>query len=173
MNEWKADKRWSDRFLPQIKQILGLHLIDEPPVEEDMRHNTDLIVLRLDAVRVACRVRKYQYYLEYTDEFTVRERRPSGERTELAKIIQGWGDYMLYGFADAFSFTEDARFLATAQACADYYIERTGDRLVPPNDWDEPDRVTLTDLDEPARHADGALRYTLPPHSVTELTLRR
>ena len=27
---------------------------------------------------------------------------------------------------------------STRRRCADFYIERTGDRLVPPNDWEEP-----------------------------------
>jgi len=52
---------------------------------------------------------------------------------------QAWA---LYGFGTAFAFTRDARFLSTAEACADYYIERTPGHGVPPNDWDEPD-VTL------------------------------
>ena len=69
---WQDDKRWSDRFLPEIKQILGLYLIDEPPIEEDMQRNTDLTVLRLNAVRVACRIRKYEYFLNYGDEITIR-----------------------------------------------------------------------------------------------------
>ena len=99
---WQDDKRWSDRFLPEIKQILGLYLIDEPPIEEDMQRNADLTVLRLNAVRVACRIRKYEYFLSYDDEITIREGRPSGMRTELSKIVQGWSDYMFYGFADKF-----------------------------------------------------------------------
>jgi unsaturated chondroitin disaccharide hydrolase len=49
---------------------------------------------------------------------------------------QAWA---LHGFGTAYSFTGDRRFLATAQACADFYIERTGARLVPPNDWEEPE----------------------------------
>ena len=65
MSNWEQDKRWSDRFLPEIKRILGEHLIAEPPVEEDAERNTDLIVLRLDAVRIACRVRKFQYLALY------------------------------------------------------------------------------------------------------------
>jgi unsaturated chondroitin disaccharide hydrolase len=61
---------------------------------------------------------------------------------------QGWrGDscwargqaWALYGFGTACSFTGDTRFLRTAEACADYYIERTPPHGVPPNDWDEPD----------------------------------
>ena len=46
--------------------------------------------------------------------------------------------WALYGFGAVYSFTHDPRFLQTAQACADFYIERTPDHGVPPNDWDEP-----------------------------------
>ncbi|TPQ23825.1 glycoside hydrolase family 88 protein [Streptomyces sporangiiformans] len=49
---------------------------------------------------------------------------------------QAWA---LYGFGTVYRHTGDRRFLDTARACADFYIERTGDRLVPPNDWEEPD----------------------------------
>ncbi len=45
----------------------------------------------------------------------------------------------LYGFGTAFSFSGDARFLQTAEACAAYYIEHTPAHGVPPNDWCEPD----------------------------------
>jgi hypothetical protein len=99
--DWKADKRWSDRFLTEIKSILGIYLISEPPHEEDAERNTDLMVLRLDAVRIGCRVRKHQYASKYGDEFTIRAGRPSGTKTELTKIIEGWGDYFFYGFSDA------------------------------------------------------------------------
>jgi hypothetical protein len=97
---WTADKRWSDTFLPQIKQILGLYLIGEPPIEEDAERNTDLIVLKMEPVRIACRVRKYYALNHWPDEFTIRECRPSGTKTELAKIIEGWGDYIFYGFSN-------------------------------------------------------------------------
>lgn len=100
MSEWKNDKRWSDRFLPEIKQILGLYLISEPPIEEDQERNTDLIVLKLEAVRIGCRIRKYKYYCNYPNEFTIRAGRPSGIKTELTKIIEGWGEYLFYGFCN-------------------------------------------------------------------------
>ena len=60
--------------------------------KEDAERNTDLIVLKLDAVRIACRVRNHEYITRYGDEFTIRAERPSGVKTELAKIIDGWGD---------------------------------------------------------------------------------
>lgn len=100
MNGWKKDKRWSDQFLSEIKSILGMHLIAEPPVEEDQERNTDLMVLRLDAVRVGCRVRKSKYMYRYSNEFTIRAGRPSGVKTELTKLVEGWGDYFFYGFGD-------------------------------------------------------------------------
>jgi len=48
---------------------------------------------------------------------------------------QAWA---LHGFGTAYAFTQDVRFLSTAEACANYYIERTPEHGVPPNDWDEP-----------------------------------
>jgi len=97
---FKKDKGWSDLFLPEIKSILGLCLISEPPIEEDTDRNTDLMVLRLDAIRIGCRMRKNKYLGKCGDEFTIRSGRPSGVKTELTKIIEGWGDYFFYGFAD-------------------------------------------------------------------------
>jgi hypothetical protein len=99
MTEWQQDKRWSDRFLPQIKQILGLYLIGEPPVEEDQERNTDLIVLRMEPVRIACRIRQYKYFARWPHDITIRAGRPSGAKTELTKIIEGWGQYLFYGFS--------------------------------------------------------------------------
>ncbi len=48
---------------------------------------------------------------------------------------EGWA---MYGFGTAYRYSGDRRFLETAQDCADFYIERTGESLVPPNDWEEP-----------------------------------
>ena len=100
MANWENDKRWSDKFLPEIKMILGLHLIGEPPIEEDCERNTDLIVLKMEPVRIACRIRKYKYFIDYPHDITIRSSRPSGTKTELTKIIEGWGNYFFYGFSN-------------------------------------------------------------------------
>jgi len=97
---WQNEKIWSDRFLPEMKSILGWCLIAEAPIEEDVNHNTDLIVLKLEAVRIGCRVRRHKYIEKYSHEFTIRSSVPSGHKTELAKVIEGWGQYLLYGFCD-------------------------------------------------------------------------
>lgn len=101
MNGWESDKSWSDDYLPTIKAILGQCLIGEAAREEDQERNTDLIVLRMSAVRIACRLRRLEYATKYGDQFTIRYSRPSGMKSEFAKIVEGWGDYVFYGFAAA------------------------------------------------------------------------
>ena len=63
---------------------------------------------------------------------------------------QGWRDdsswargltWAIYGFGTAYLFTNDLRFLQTAEACAAYYIEQTPEHGVPPNDWSEPNPI--------------------------------
>jgi unsaturated chondroitin disaccharide hydrolase len=60
---------------------------------------------------------------------------------------QGWRDdsswargqtWALYGFGTAYRLSGDERFLDTAARCADFYILRTPQHGVPPNDWEEP-----------------------------------
>lgn len=100
LKPWEKDKKWSDRFIRQIKMILSEYLISEASPEEDKLHNTDLIVFKMMPIRIACRIRKHRYLEKYKQEFTIRCSRPSGIETELSKIIQGWGDYFFYGFTD-------------------------------------------------------------------------
>ena len=89
------------RVLPVVKRILGEHLISAAPLAEDAEHNTDLIVLRLEAVRIGVRIRSANYWTkpDYRGDFTIRAGRPNGHKTELTKIVEGWGDYFFYGFA--------------------------------------------------------------------------
>lgn len=101
MSNYKIGKQWSDKFLPEIKRHLGEFLLCEM-VEEDHHRNTDLIVLKMESKRVACRVRRHRYFCnhDYRQEFTIRSCVHSGNRTELSKIIEGWGDYLFYGFSN-------------------------------------------------------------------------
>jgi hypothetical protein len=107
MKSFDRDFDWQRGLIPEIKRVLANYLIVEAPADEDMKHNTDLIVLKLDTIRVACRVRTHGYLDRYPDEFTIRASRPSGQETELAKMLAGWGDYIFYGFA-----TEEGQKLA-------------------------------------------------------------
>ena len=99
MSDWLPDKKWTDAYMPEIKRICGEHLLGQAPEEEDVHHNTDLIVLRMSAIRIGVRIRRPGYLANFHDQFTLRTSRPSGADTERAKIIAGWGDYFFYGFA--------------------------------------------------------------------------
>jgi hypothetical protein len=100
LNNWQDGKKWSDKFLPKIKMICGRCLIGEPPIEEDMERNTDLTILNMMPVRIACRIRRFNYFEKYKADFTIRALVPSGNKSELAKIIEGYGDYFFYGFSN-------------------------------------------------------------------------
>jgi len=100
MKSWESDKKWSDKFLTEMKAIIGINFIGEIKAE-DQKRNTDLIVLKMGAIRFACRIRRYdQNYHRYKDEFTIRATRPSGIKTEFHKIMEGWGDYIFYAFSN-------------------------------------------------------------------------
>lgn len=86
---------------------------------------------------------------------------------------QGWrGDgswargltWALYGFANAYQFTGDERFLDTAVRCAEFYIARTPEHGVPQNDWEEPDPAYAVESSAAAIGAAGFLQLaaTLP-----------
>jgi unsaturated chondroitin disaccharide hydrolase len=70
---------------------------------------------------------------------------------------QAWA---LYGFGTAYAFTRDARFLQTAEACANYYIEQTPEHGVPPNDWVEPDPPLPYESSAAAIAASGMLNLS-------------
>lgn len=105
-SKWRARKSqyddyraWSDKFIPEIKQIVGPHLLDISSFEVDANEATDLIVFKSRDVRVAARVRSHGLKDEYLWQFTIRSKVRSGGKTELAKMIEGWGDLMLYAHA--------------------------------------------------------------------------
>jgi unsaturated chondroitin disaccharide hydrolase len=65
--------------------------------------------------------------------------------------------WALYGFGTAYAFTRDARFLQTAEACANFYIERTPAHGIPPNDWDDPNTALPYESSAAAIAASGLL----------------
>lgn len=96
---YDLNRSWSDRFLPEIQELVGPHLLDVAADEPDRRQATDLMMLTARDVRVAARVRRPGFGRRYPYEFTLRSRLPSGAETELAKIVNGHGDWLFYGHA--------------------------------------------------------------------------
>lgn len=91
------DRKWSDRFIPEIKKIVGPLLLVESPDLIDMKEASDLILLRAKNLMVACRVRRPGYLEKFPNDFTMRAKRDSGADTELKKITDGFADWMFYG----------------------------------------------------------------------------
>ena len=98
---YSIDRRWSDAFIPAIKQIVGPLLLEESSFEVDTQQAADLVVMNARDKTIACRVRRSGYADLYGYEFTIRAKRDTGASTELEKIIDGFGDWMFYGHAHA------------------------------------------------------------------------
>jgi hypothetical protein len=98
---WEHDQAWSNRFIPAVKMLLGLLCIEVAPPEEDRLHNTDLM-FDVGLQRIAVRMRREALRLAYNrrNEITIRYGRQSGVTTELAKVLQGWGDLFLYAWGE-------------------------------------------------------------------------
>lgn len=94
----------ADRHLPAIREAIAPYFSVEPsriivaPEEEDNQHNTDLTVLSVGDGRISCHVRSHRYYRPFSHQVCVRSKYSNGAKTELHKILDGWGDYMFYGF---------------------------------------------------------------------------
>jgi hypothetical protein len=98
---WQESKAFSDLFLPACQQLLGLTCMQIADIDEDRRHNTDLM-LKGKHRRYAVRVRRAEQRLEWNrrNEITFRLGLPSGMETELDKLMNGWGDVLLYAWGD-------------------------------------------------------------------------
>lgn len=90
---------WADQWLDEIRSIVGQHLVQVAPLEEDQQRNADLMVTQ-GRERIAVRVRDADKNWQYRDELTLRYAYRGGRMTEWEKVRLGWGDLMFYGFAD-------------------------------------------------------------------------
>lgn len=100
---YESERAWSDRFTPEIAVALKYWTgwsFCEAPLDMDIKQNTDMICMDGHGVRVACRVRRHDYFNAYPHDFTIRAAHDNGAPTELGKVLSGWGDLMFYGFAD-------------------------------------------------------------------------
>lgn len=101
MNCYIRNRNWSDKFLPEVQHIVGRHLLDAAPALNDMREATDLMMLNARDKRIAVRIRRHGVANIFPYQFTIRAKVASGAKTELAKIVEGNGDWMFYGHSNA------------------------------------------------------------------------
>ena len=109
---WKKSKDWADKYVPEIerviKQVAGeIVEVRIANQDEDQNHATDYIV-EVSSGDIACRVREECFWHRYAD-ITLRYLRPSGNKTELEKIKEGYGCWYLYAWDKRFT---DGKFIA-------------------------------------------------------------
>jgi len=97
---YQSNREWSDKYLGQIKTIIGPHLLEESSFEIDTQQATDLVMINGKTKDIACRVRKPGYFDKYKYEFTIRSSNKYGNNTEFLKIIKGFADWAFYGHVD-------------------------------------------------------------------------
>jgi hypothetical protein len=100
MSAYVRDRAWSERFIPDIKNIVGPRLLVAADHHRDTKQATDLLIFVARDMRIAARVRRPGIADRYPWDFTIRAKRDTGAETELAKIVAGFGDWMFYGHAD-------------------------------------------------------------------------
>ena len=93
---YKENREWSDGFMSSVKSILGQTIISESTFEQDTEEAFDLITP--NTKKIACRVRDYYKNKQYIQEFTIRSQSEYLRKTEIHKILEGYGDWMFYGF---------------------------------------------------------------------------
>lgn len=98
---YNRQRKWSDKFIPSIKGIVGPYLLQPSSAIIDMQQASDLVVMMAKDMMIAARIRKHGFFNEYPFDFTIRSKLDNGAKTELEKIISGWGDWMFYGHASA------------------------------------------------------------------------
>ena len=110
MGEFKTDKKWEEHENQFVEPILQSLLLRKANFKWDVHRATDMRIATViggerdgQAIRdIAVRVRRPGVFLDkrgYGSQFTVRTRRDSGAKTELAKFLDGWGDWFFYGHA--------------------------------------------------------------------------
>lgn len=98
--DFQREKQWSDQFIPKIRQIIGPHILRPSTLKEDATEATDLIMLRAETLRIACRVRRPGYAIKYGLEITITCRRETGHECEYDKmILGGMADWFFYAHA--------------------------------------------------------------------------
>ena len=94
---YNKDRRLEDQFAALIKNFLAQQLITKEEIK-DLEEATDFAIYCVHPFKVAVRLRRFEYFKSFYDEFTIRWSRPSGVKTEIDKIREHLVDYLFYGF---------------------------------------------------------------------------
>lgn len=148
--EFDEDRRFELHLRPLVITAIAValaipaHEVRPASEEADRKHATDLVASKEGRTyRVATRVRRAHLRERYGHQFTVRDLRLSGARTELSKMRQGWADLMFYGWAKADETRLTAWFLGRMGVFRQWFNHEIGEH-------DEIPGVTFSNTDRRA-----------------------
>ena len=105
------EKRCKTHAKAILKNVFG-GFVREGTEDEDLLNVTDLVVEKNDGtkIQVACRVRSYSYIGFWERDFTLRAQNHYSSGSEVKKIVNGEGQYILYGFENSLQSGEWVNF---------------------------------------------------------------
>lgn len=120
------------RKVPEVQAILKRHAMsfvkfEIADSEQDTQQATDLVI-KVSGGAVGVRVRTFSSTGNRYRDLTIRTRSRYGQRTEIDKLRDGWGDFYFYGWDNAQGHIDEYMLL-------DLAILRSAGLLNPP--WDE------------------------------------
>jgi hypothetical protein len=96
---YDRQRPWADKWIPRQCEIIGPLLLRKTSFDVDTKQAADLTLLKADGITIAARTRTRAYLDRFGPfQFTIRSHQPTGCKTELAKIKEGFADWMFYGF---------------------------------------------------------------------------
>ena len=110
MSTYHDDIIYERRFVGELERIIECFIREKLGVKSDFfilqdehadwKEATDFIACTDPPIRFGVRLRTHFYYLDEGTRYdvTIRWSRPSGVRTEIDKLRDGFVDYMIYGF---------------------------------------------------------------------------
>jgi len=98
---FEEDFAWQERFYDHFCEIARLACkVEVAPLEDDQTKNTDFILTPRKATPIcfSVRARRYDKREPQVTKFSIRYRLASGAKTEFAKLLEGRGDLLIYGY---------------------------------------------------------------------------
>jgi len=113
------------RFARILKAILGNYFITQDVVL-DKEQGTDFAIMTVNPFKVGIRLRRYKYWLnwEFRNQFTIRWKLASGNKTEIDKIRSGFVRYILYGFVNEEESQIIQYFIGDLSALTPAYLDK-------------------------------------------------
>jgi len=99
MNDFEKQFEWQAQYAQQVVRIVAPYLITVADPEVDCKENGDFQISFPRNGTIGCRLRTPEY-AKYTGDVTFRSQSKNGGKTEISKIIEGYGDYFFYGHVD-------------------------------------------------------------------------